>query len=90
MAPFACLLVAADVACLVTLGTPHRFRPGIPWRHPGVVASEHLASVAPVSRLAPATAHLTVGFSQAVAKFWEAYQPNFYSGAGMEKAFELA
>lgn len=33
---------------------------------------------------------LSKGFSQAVAKFWDAYQPNFYSGAGLEKAFELA
>ncbi len=53
--------VAADVGCLVTLGTPHRFGPGIPWRHPGVVATEHLARVAPVARFAPTTAHLTVG-----------------------------
>jgi hypothetical protein len=53
--------VADDVGCLVTLGTPHRFQPSLRWRHPGVLATEHLQRVAPVSRFAPTTAHLTVG-----------------------------
>jgi len=53
--------VADDVACLVTLGTPHRFEPDIPWRHPGVRALAHLERVAPGTAFAPATVYLTVG-----------------------------
>jgi hypothetical protein len=53
--------VADDVACLVTLGTPHRLRPTIGWRHPGVRATEHLARMAPGAFHAPRTASLTVG-----------------------------
>lgn len=53
--------VADDVGCLVTLGTPHRFGPSIPWQHPGVVATEHLARAAPAARFAPTTTYLTVG-----------------------------
>ena len=53
--------VADDVGCLVTLGTPHRLRPSIPWRHPGVRALDHLERVAPGVYFAPRTAYLTVG-----------------------------
>jgi hypothetical protein len=53
--------VAADVACLVTLGSPHRFRPRIPWRHPAVRATEHLAAIAARSPEAPSIPVLTVG-----------------------------
>ncbi len=53
--------VADDVGCLVTLGTPHRFPPSVPWRHPLVVATEHLDRVAPGAWNAPRTGYLTVG-----------------------------
>ena len=35
--------VAADVGCLVTLGTPHALEPRIRWRHAVVRAADHLA-----------------------------------------------
>ena len=53
--------VAQDVGCLVTLGTPHRFHPTVPWRHPGVAAAEHLERVSPGAWFAPRTGYLTVG-----------------------------
>ena len=53
--------VADDVGCLVTLGTPHRFAPAIPWRHPGMVAAEHLERVSPGTWNMPRTRYLTVG-----------------------------
>lgn len=53
--------VADDVGCLVTLGTPHRLRPTVTWRHPGVVAAEHLERYAPGAWFAPRTRYLTVG-----------------------------
>ena len=53
--------VSDDVGCLVTLGTPHRFEPAIPWRHPGVVAVEHLERVSPGAWYQPRTGYLTVG-----------------------------
>jgi hypothetical protein len=56
--------VAGAVACLVTLGTPHRLQPSIPfWRHPGVVATEFLQRVSPGAAFEPATQYLTVGSS---------------------------
>lgn len=56
-----CAAAAHDVGCLVTLGTPHRFEPLIPWRHPGVRATEHLAHVTPGAFFAPETGYLSVG-----------------------------
>jgi hypothetical protein len=53
--------VADDVGCLVTLGTPHRMRPRIPWQHPAARAVAHLARVAPGASHAPRTTYLTVG-----------------------------
>jgi pimeloyl-ACP methyl ester carboxylesterase len=53
--------VAGDVGCLVTLGTPHRLRPRIPWRHPGVRALEHVDRVPPRVSIEVPTAYLTVG-----------------------------
>ena len=53
--------VADDVGCLVTLGTPHHFSPSIPWRHPGMVAAEHLEQVSPGAWNAPRTRYVTVG-----------------------------
>ncbi len=53
--------VADDVGCLVTLGTPHRFVPSIPWRHPGMIAAEHLDRVSPGAWFAPRTTYVTVG-----------------------------
>jgi hypothetical protein len=53
--------VAQDVGCLVTLGTPHEQRPSMPWRHPGVRATELLAREAPGCCHAPTTGYLTVG-----------------------------
>jgi hypothetical protein len=53
--------VADDVGCLVTLGTPHRFTPRVPWRHAGQRAAEHLAQVSPGAFFAPTTGYLTVG-----------------------------
>jgi len=53
--------VAGDVGCLVTLGTPHRFEPTIPWRHPGMVAAGFLERVSPGAWYAPRTGYLTVG-----------------------------
>jgi hypothetical protein len=56
--------VADDVGCLVTLGTPHRLLPSIPfWRHPGVRATEFLERVSPGTHLAPRCGYLTVGSS---------------------------
>lgn len=52
--------VAEDVGCLVTLGTPHRFGPRSPWRHPLLRATQHLDAVTPGAWFAPATAYLTV------------------------------
>jgi pimeloyl-ACP methyl ester carboxylesterase len=56
--------VADDVGCLVTLGTPHRFTPSVPWRHPGQRAAEHLERVSPGAFFAPTTGYLTVGSSR--------------------------
>lgn len=53
--------VADDVGCLVTLGTPHRFSPKIPWRHAAVRATEHLDEHCPDGYFAPRTGYLTVG-----------------------------
>jgi pimeloyl-ACP methyl ester carboxylesterase len=53
--------VAEDVGCLVTLGTPHRLQPQVPWRHPGIRAIEHLERCAPGAAFAPRTGYLTVG-----------------------------
>jgi hypothetical protein len=53
--------VAGDVGCLVTLGTPHRLRPSMPWRHPGVRAAELLDREAPGAAHLPTTGYLTVG-----------------------------
>jgi hypothetical protein len=53
--------VADDVACLVTLGTPHYFTPSVPWRHAGQRAAEHLERVSPGAFFAPTTGYLTVG-----------------------------
>jgi hypothetical protein len=54
--------VSDDVGCLVTLGTPHRLLPAIPfWRHPGIRATEFLDEVTPGAYFAPTTAYLTVG-----------------------------
>ena len=53
--------VGRDVGCLVTLGTPHRFDPVLPWRHPGVRAIDHLDAVSPGAYLSPTTGYLTVG-----------------------------
>lgn len=55
--------VAADVGCLVTLGTPHAFEPRVRWRHPAVRAAEHLERYCPDGYFAPATGYLTVGSS---------------------------
>lgn len=55
--------VAADVACLVTLGSPHYLVPDIPWRHAGQRATEHLEQVSPGAWFAPDTSYLTVGSS---------------------------
>jgi pimeloyl-ACP methyl ester carboxylesterase len=56
-----CAAVAADVGCLVTMGTPHRFGPHSPWRHPLIRATELLEARTPGAWFAPATAYLTVG-----------------------------
>jgi hypothetical protein len=53
--------VADDVACLVTLGTPHRLAPSIGWRHPGVRAAAHLERACPGCWHAPHTRYVTVG-----------------------------
>jgi hypothetical protein len=53
--------VAADVGCLVTLGTPHRLRPRIPWRHPVVRAAAHLARVSDRVTGNPGPPIVTVG-----------------------------
>lgn len=53
--------VADDVGCLVTLGTPHRFTPNLPWRHSAQRAAEHLERVSPGAFFAPTTGYLTVG-----------------------------
>jgi pimeloyl-ACP methyl ester carboxylesterase len=55
--------VAADVGCLVTLGTPHDFEPRIRWRHAAVRAAEHLERHCPGGYFAPQTGYLTVGSS---------------------------
>ncbi|MEX1295078.1 MAG: hypothetical protein AB1Z67_02795 [Candidatus Limnocylindrales bacterium] len=55
--------VAADVGCLVTLGTPHHFEPRVGWRHPAVLAAEHLERHCPGGCFAPHTGYLTVGSS---------------------------
>ena len=55
--------VAADVGCLVTLGTPHALEPRIRWRHAVVRAAEHLARHCPDGYFAPDTGYLTVGSS---------------------------
>jgi pimeloyl-ACP methyl ester carboxylesterase len=52
--------VAADVGCLVTLGTPHRIEPRIPWQHAGQRATEHLERVSPGAWFAPRTGYLSV------------------------------
>ncbi len=53
--------VADDVGCLVTLGTPHRFDPRVPWRHPGMRATEHLDAVSPGAYFSPTTGYVSVG-----------------------------
>jgi hypothetical protein len=53
--------VSDDVGCLVTLGTPNRFTPELPWRHAGQRAAEHLQRVSPGAFFAPTTGYLTVG-----------------------------
>jgi pimeloyl-ACP methyl ester carboxylesterase len=53
--------VAHDVGCLVTLGTPYRFDPRLPWRHAAVRAAAHLSEACPPGRFAPVTGYLTVG-----------------------------
>jgi hypothetical protein len=53
--------VADDVGCLVTLGTPHRFGPGLAWRHAAVRAVEHLEHVSPGAWFAPRTGYVSVG-----------------------------
>jgi len=53
--------VVDAVACLVTLGTPHRLDPRILPRHAGVRAVEHLARSAPAGLPTPLTRSLTVG-----------------------------
>ena len=65
-----CAAVADDVGCLITLGSPHRFEPAIPWRHPGVRATEHLARVTPGAFFAPETGYLTVGSTLARPEEW--------------------
>lgn len=55
--------VAEDVGCVVTLGTPHRFDPAIPWRHAGQRAAEHLERFSPGAWHAPRTGYLSVGSS---------------------------
>jgi pimeloyl-ACP methyl ester carboxylesterase len=55
--------VAADVGCVVTLGTPHAFEPRVRWRHAAVRAAEHLSRACPDGYFAPATGYLTVGSS---------------------------
>jgi hypothetical protein len=55
--------VAADVGCVVTLGTPHHLEPDIPWRHAGQRATEHLERVSPGAWFSPMTGYLTVGSS---------------------------
>jgi pimeloyl-ACP methyl ester carboxylesterase len=63
-----CAGVADDVACLVTLGTPHLLRPSIPfWRHPGLAATEFLQRVSPGAAFAPTTQYLTVGSTYVLA-----------------------
>jgi hypothetical protein len=53
--------VAAAVAGIVTLGTPHRLSPLVPWRHAGVRATEHLAEVSAGAQEPAQTGYLTVG-----------------------------
>jgi hypothetical protein len=53
--------VAPAVACLVTLGTPHRLDPVVLPRHAGVRAVEHLARSAVAGGHGSATSCLTVG-----------------------------
>jgi hypothetical protein len=61
--------VAADVGCLVTLGTPHRLYRSFPlWRrHPGVRVTEFLARRSAGPRFAPLTGYLTVGSTRVPA-----------------------
>lgn len=57
--------VADDIGCLVTLGTPHRLLPTIPfWKdHPGRRATLFLERETPGAYFAPTTAYVTVGSS---------------------------
>jgi hypothetical protein len=57
--------VAADVGCLVTLGTPHALvAPGARTRHRGHDAVDFLAAVTPGAWFEPTTAYLTVASSR--------------------------
>lgn len=54
--------VAADVGCLVTLGTPHTLYDTIRgWDHPGLQAMRFLDRVSPGAFFAPTTGYVTVG-----------------------------
>jgi hypothetical protein len=54
--------VATDVACLVTLGTPHLLRPHAAWRgNAGQRATRFLAREEPDALFAPSTRRVTVG-----------------------------
>jgi hypothetical protein len=54
--------VAADVGCLVTLGTPHLLRPHAAWRgNAGQRATRFLARETPGAWFAPSTRYVTVG-----------------------------